>query len=442
MNKLELVRERRKVLEQGRAIVDRSERENRDMSPDEEAQFNKMMGDVDALGKRVAKLEAVETKEDENEESQGKQTADDGSDGVEGQEGDDGDDNDRSRSRRSSVWDRRGETRTNDPLSSKEYRAAFTQWFKGGHESVSPQYRDAILGTNSQGGYFALPTKLSKQFVIALDAKCFMRDLATVEELTEAKSLGVRQMTTQPSDASWSGEITQVVADTAMAVNQRALTPTILTKLVTESIQLLYAAPDAEGIILDRLAYKNAIASENAWLTGSGSSQPLGLFTASSNGIPTTQDVTASVALASNFTADDVITAHYNNPAQYRASAKYGSILHRSVTSYVRKLKDSYGQYLWQMGIAADRPDTLLGKPCYESEFAPSLNAGAPTASQYVLIFGDHSYYTWCEVVPPAVQRLVERYADLNEVGFLSRYFADGAPVLSSAFTRLKLASS
>lgn len=442
---IELRKERAKLLHDARQIVEVAEGEKRSMRADENENYDKLMSAMDDMEKRIEALEKVESREDDMAESKSKRDDDEARDDADSEDRDDGDDEERDddeqcSKRHRSVWDR-PEKRNGRKPADAQYRRGFKQWLVSGKHTA--EFRDAVLGTDSAGGYFALPTELSKQMIISLNNLTFFRELCTIEQVTNAASLGVRQMTTQPSDASWTGEITQVTPDSAMTLNRRDLYPQIFTKLVNISIRLLQAAPDAESIVLDRLTYKIAVASENAFLNGSGSGQPLGVFTASSNGIPTSQDIVSSVSLSKLFTADDLISVLYNIPQQYQNSDKFAWIMHRSVVSVVRKMKDSLGQYLLQTGIAANRGDLVLGYQLKQSEYAPALNSnGTGTASQYAAVLGDFRFYTWAEVVPPAVQRLVERFADYNEIGYLERYFADGSPVLAPAFTRLQLAAS
>lgn len=380
---IELRKERAKLLHDARQIVESAEGEKRSMRADENENYDKLMSAMDDMEKRIEALEKVEQREDDMAESKSKrdddEARDDDSDG-EDRDGDEEerDDEEQCSKRHRSVWDR-PEKRNGRKVADAQYRRGFKNWLTTGRHT--PEFRDAVLGTDSAGGYFALPTELSKQMVISLNNLTFFRELCTIETVTNAASLGVRQMTTQPSDAAWTGEITQVTPDSSMVLARRDLYPQILTKLVNISIRLLQAAPDAESIVLDRLNYKIAIASENGFLNGSGSGQPLGVFTASSNGVPTSQDVVSSVSLSKMFTADDLISALYNIPQQYQQSEKFAWIMHRSVVGVVRKLKDSMGQYLLQTGIAANRGDLLLGFPLKQSEYAPSLNTGSPTSS-------------------------------------------------------------
>jgi HK97 family phage major capsid protein len=123
----------------------------------------------------------------------------------------------------------------------------------------------------------------------------------------------------------------------------------------------------------------------------------------------------------------------------YRRLCRCHHSLHggRETVKKTRKLKDGAGQYIWQLGLASGKPDTILGVPYFESEYAPS----AFTAGKYIEIVGDFSNYWIVDALSMAIQRLVELYAATNQVGFIGRQELDGMPVLEEAFARVTLAS-
>ena len=167
-------------------------------------------------------------------------------------------------------------------------------------------------------------------------------------------------------------------------------------------------------------------------MTGSGTSQPLGVFTPSANGISTNRDVTAGTATSPTF--DGLIDAKFGLKSQYWPSARF--IFHPQSLKRITKLKDGEGQYLWRQSVRDGEPDTLLGFGIIPSEFAPSTF----TTGQYIGILGDFSHYWIADAMSMQIQRLNELYAETNQVGFIGRLETDGAPVLEEAFVRLKLA--
>jgi HK97 family phage major capsid protein len=175
------------------------------------------------------------------------------------------------------------------------------------------------------------------------------------------------------------------------------------------------------------------VTQEKAFLTGSGSNQPLGLFTANADGISTTRDVSTGNTTTA-FTVDGLIEAKYSLKGQYHGSAQW--LFHRDAVKMLAKLKDGDGQYIWQPTKTLADPDMLLGRPVNMSEYAPNTF----TTGLYVGMFADFSHYWIADALDMQVQRLVELYAETNQTGLIGRMETDGMPVLAEAFARVKLA--
>lgn len=320
---------------------------------------------------------------------------------------------------------------------SKEYEAVYGEWLRTGHvraEKIPAEYRDTIIGTDAKGGYLSTPTKLADQIVKQCDDLVFVRELATVIRLTDAKSLGIPQLSTRMGDANWTTEVQSVTEDTTMALGRRDLTPIPLTKLSKVSIRMLYGMTGVEQFLVSELGYKNAVSEEKGYLTGTGSAQPLGVFTGSANGIPTSRDV-ATGNTTTAFVADNLFAVKYSLKAPYLADPSCRWCFHRDGVKMAMTLKDSQNRYLWEPSLQAGTPDRLLNVPVMTSEYAPNTF----TTGLYVGILGAFKYYWIAEVDDLQIQRLVELYAATNEVGFISRRYLDGSPALGEAFARVKL---
>ena len=61
-------------------------------------------------------------------------------------------------------------------------------------------------------------------------------------------------------------------------------------------------------------------------------------------------------------------------------------MLNGSSLAAIRKLKDGQGQYLWQPGLTAGQPETILGRPAIEAVDMPDIGANT-----YPVAFGDFS---------------------------------------------------
>ena len=115
-------------------------------------------------------------------------------------------------------------------------------------------------------------------------------------------------------------------------------------------------------------------------------------------------------------------------------------LFHRKAITQIRKLKNSVsGDYIWQPGLRAGEPNTILGKLYNTGTYVPNTF----TAGLYVGMYGDMSQYVIAASTDNEIVRLdQEPYASANQVGLLFRNAAyDGMPRRADAFVRLKLAT-
>lgn len=218
-----------------------------------------------------------------------------------------------------------------------------------------------------------------------------------------------------------------------MSFGKRKLNPHPLAKRLKVSNSLLRMAANADGLVRSRLGYKFGISQEKAFMTGSGVNQPLGVFTASNDGVPTSRDVSTGNT-ATTVTFDGLISAKFSLKGQYWMRSDW--MFHRDVLAQIAKLKDGDGQYIWRESVRDGEPDRLLGRPVMMSEYAPNTM----TTGLYVGILGDFSNYWIADALDFQIQVLKELYAETDQTGFIGRLATDGMPTLAEAFARVKLA--
>lgn len=287
------------------------------------------------------------------------------------------------------------------------------------------------------------PHAFVKQIIKDIEEEAPIYAMVNKIMLKEAAGIDVPKLSTDLSDAAWTQEVPgdAISADTSLAFSKVTITPESLVKLVLVSKKLVKcSAMNIDQLVRERLAAKNAKAIENAILNGSGTShQPLGVFTGSSSGVATSQDVTSTVPTSLSttpFTADDLIEMDMKLSEKHRANAVW--VMHPDVLKIARKLKDSDNQYLWQPGLKDGTPGTLLGHRVIESTLAPHTF----TTNSYIAVLGDFSYYWFVQVEGMEVQVMMEKYADKLQIGYLSDILVGGKPVLKEAFARLKVGTS
>jgi len=405
----ELKEKRAKLVADARSLLSRAENEKRsDLNKEEQDSYDKMIKEQDELRVQI-----------EREEKQASIEMD-----------------------LKSTENRKDETKveTSDMTpeayrATKEYRKAFNSYCVGGMSHLTSDERRALSqGTGTQGGFVVPAEQLVNDLVKFIDDALYLRGLSTVFKLNQAQSLGVPSLDTDPADADWTSELATGSEDSSMAFGKRQLSPGPLAKRIKVSEMLLMNSAIAiDTLVMQRLAYKFAVSEEKAFLTGNGAAQPLGVFTASTSGITTARDISTGNT-TSSISVDGLINAKYSLKAPYWNVASW--IFHRDAMSQISKLKDGNGNYLWRESIRDGEPDSLLGRPIYMSEYAPNTF----TTGLYVGILGDFSKYWIAETKTFMVKRLVELYAETNQIGFIGRQELDAMPVLAEAFARVKLA--
>jgi HK97 family phage major capsid protein len=127
----------------------------------------------------------------------------------------------------------------------------------------------------------------------------------------------------------------------------------------------------------------NAIgyAINDALTNGTGTTVPTGIKTAAGSGI------TGGTGVAGAFTADNLIDLAYSVDGAVRRLPGAGFMANGQTIGVMRKLKDTAGNYLYQVGIGY--PDTFAGFRVVENPHLPALGTGVVGAA----LFGDLNSY-------------------------------------------------
>jgi HK97 family phage major capsid protein len=140
---------------------------------------------------------------------------------------------------------------------------------------------------------------------------------------------------------------------------------------------------DLLGFLARQSGIAIGVAVNTALTTGTDSTMPNGIAVAAGSG------VTGGTGVVGAFTADNLIDLSYSVNSAYRRMPGTGWMMATSALAATRKLKDTYGQYLFQPSLQAGQPDQLLGYAIYEN---PDV-AAVGTAAKSVLFGNLREYY-------------------------------------------------
>lgn len=289
-------------------------------------------------------------------------------------------------------------------------------------DAVSYEVRNALqVGVDTEGGYLC-PDTFENQLVTGLTAKNVVRGLAHV--ISTSSGQHKIPVVANRGTASWVEE-EGPIPEGDDTFGQQYIGAHKVGTLIKVSEELLNdSAFNLEAYFVAEFARRIGNKEEEAFLNGDGAGKPTGILNDAEVGV--------TAASGTAITADELIDLFYSLPAPYRANAVW--VMNDSTMRYIRKLKDTTGQYLWQKALHEGEHETLLGKPIYHSPFAPEVAAGAKP-----ILFGDLSYYWIGDRKGITFRRLNERYADTGQVGFLASKRLDGKLILPEAIKCLQM---
>lgn len=295
------------------------------------------------------------------------------------------------------------------------------------------EFRTQTAGTNSAGG-FTVPTELLSQIEISMKATGPMYDGNVVQELVTTSGNPMKLPTVDDTAKSGAAH-TEGAALTDdgsedVTFGQKSLDAySFDTEFIRWSWELDTDSIFAMEVLLGQLLGERLGRLANTQLTtGTGSSAPNGIVTASSLGI--TAAATAAI------TADELIDLEHSVDPAYRSAPSVGFMLHDSTLKAIRKLKDGDGNYLWTKGdFQAGVPSTINGRRYHVNQAMDQLGA-----AKKVVLFGDLKKYWVRKVGAPVIGVLRERFwPDLGIAGLI-RF--DGEAANTAAIKHLITAAS
>ena len=285
---------------------------------------------------------------------------------------------------------------------SDEYRDNFWRMVRdrSAHYSV---YNALQVGTDSEGG-FLVPDEYEHTLIQALEEENKLRTLCKVIRT----SSGDRKIPLVASHgtASWVDE-EGLIPESDDSFGMISLGAHKVASIIKVSDELLQDSVfDVESYIAAEFARRVGDAEEAAFINGDGAGKPIGMLH-DTNGAATGVTAASATALA----ADELIDLVYSLKAPYRKRAIF--LFNDQTIKALRKLKDGNGQFLWQPGLQAGQPNTLLGYKYETSYHMPLVGAGNKP-----ILFGDFSSYWIADREGRSIKRLNELYAATGQIGF------------------------
>jgi HK97 family phage major capsid protein len=337
------------------------------------------------------------------------------------------------------------------PDAKKAYRAAFMKWVTHGTQSMTPEERKVLrtgfhadpapgIGeTRAQtitttGGGYLIPTDLASELErIMLYYGPMMDPSVTGEWRTDSGNPKTWPVLNDTSNTGRLLNINTQTTETAMVFSQLNFDA---YKFSSDHILVPYELLEDSDFNMD-LMINDTLTERlgrviNTYLTtGTGSSQPNGIVTASANG--------KTAAAQTAITRDEIIDLIHSVDRSYRNGPKVGFMMHDLIMAVLKKMTIGSGddRPLWQPSIREGEPDKLEGYPYWiNNDMSSSL-----TAASKPILFGNFGKYIVRKVNDFRLYRLDERYRDYDQSGFIGFFRVDGELKTNSAVKRITMAA-
>lgn len=379
--------EAQKIIIEMRALNDKASNENRDLSADELANYNNLDARFDALQEQIKRAEKLEERE---------------------------------RFMDAPALSEPKENEREKSLNESELNAAF---FRMLAKSPSEQFaaaRALNITTEADGG-FTIPKSFVNSVIQKLNKETLMRPLCSVMQTTNTTQIPVEG---QRATFNWLTEA-QAFSETDVKFSKFELAAHKCGGVIKLSTEILQdSGIDIESYVRGKMFDALNDLEEQAFLNGDGANKPTGV----------TNGLTAAVttAAANAVTYEEVLELYYSLEKGYRANAVF--IVSDSFEKLLRLIKDGNNTPIWQQGLSAGAPNTLLGRPIYTSEYLPAVAKNVTPA-----LFGDFKYYQIADRGTISLQRLNELYATNGQIGLLIQKRVDGKLTLQDAVKSLKM---
>ena len=306
----------------------------------------------------------------------------------------------------------------------EKYTTAFEALLREGQARMPNDFRMTLVKqTGSQGGYLA-PVEYETTIRKKAYPLVLMRKFASVQE---SSSDSVIPMEGNLPTFGWIDEL-GTYPETDLTVGQASMSAYKMGGVIRASEEILQDAfTNLPDYISDRSKVSIAQTEDASFFLGDGNKKPRGVTLDATLGLTT--------AATTTFSGDDVLDFVDALPDAYQAQAVI--IATKAWRAKVRKMKDTTGQYLWQAGLQAGAPDLLAGKELHTTPYLGALTAGSTVA-----ICGDLSFYQILDRLGFYLQQLNETYALQGQVGFKIHERLDGKLLNPAAVVKMVMAAA
>ena len=337
---------------------------------------------------------------------------------------------------------------TTRPATGRDSEAYARGWLKyvtTGDMAEMRAATDIALGTAGAG----VPTDMERRIIEKMQQAGVIRSLARVNNIDSKRTITVEGALPATNLITEAGSVTQdeITYGTAISV-----VPYKYATRLTISQEFIEDAIGSGGIgtglayCADKCGMSIALKQEEAFTTGTGSSQPQGCMgsgmQSALSGISQVTDL--ATAAYTTITADDIIDTYHLVPPEYRTGPRFSWVMHDLVLKTVRKLKNSVTgsgatEYIWTTAnsnadsMVGGMPGTIYGVPYRVAKYGPTATAN----NNIFALIGNFEYFEIFDRT--GITSLVDPYSEsaTHQVNLIVYTRTDSRIMLANAFAAI-----
>ncbi len=318
------------------------------------------------------------------------------------------------------ISDREPEQRNNQNTegTQDEKRAhVFDKWMRSGAGELSSEERQVLKELRAKGvspsekGGYTVPSTFLAQVVEQMKAYGGIASVAQIMNTSDGKTI-------EWPTADGTNEIGELLGENNEASEEDTDfgmadlgAKKLSSKIIRVSNELLQdSAIDMEAYLARRISERIGRGEARYLIRGTGAGtpqQPKGLVASVSG--------TTSTASATGFTWKEMNTLLHSIDPAYRNGPKFRWAFNDKTLQKIEEMEDGQGRPLWLPNIVGGTPATVLNVPYVIDQEIEDIAAG-----KKFLFAGDFNRFIIRRVNYMVLKRLVERYAEFDQTGFLA----------------------
>jgi HK97 family phage major capsid protein len=315
------------------------------------------------------------------------------------------------------------------------HAVAFSKYLRGGMEALNQEERQIMARnmvtvqntmsttTGSQGGY-TVPQSFSDQLEQA--QKWFGGIDGTVEQFMTDTGAPLPWPT--DNDTAQTGEVigqNTAVASQDIAFNQVIFGSFIFSsKLVKVPLALMQDSYfNVDSYLASKLGTRLGRIKNTKFTVGAGTTEPLGIQAAA---VAAGNTFTPTTGNATSVSYDSLVELEHAVDPAYRNEPTAAYMFHDSTLKAIKKLKDGQSRPIW-LPLTDSSLTNSTGATILNHKYVINNDMPVMAANANSILFGDLSKYKVRNIAGgTSILRLVERYAEFLQVGYIAFTRADG----------------